>query len=120
MAPAIIQQQPSGNVTTFEPLTTVQSGPVKHHVHTKLNYFKPNEDGSPPAPAYVGKPESYERPVDPVDVVVHDIKDEANKYTLDGTGFQIYNFPSSEKEFIDEEKIKAEYYPETERLLKEA
>lgn len=120
MASAAVQNFTGGHTTSFEPLTTVQSGVTKHHVFTKLNYYKPNDDGSPPAPAYIGKPETYERPIDPVDVTVNDIKGETDKYTLDGNGFQIYTFPSAEKDFLDDEKIKAEYYPETERLLKEA
>jgi hypothetical protein len=69
---------------------------------------------------YVGKPETYERPVNPTNVTVTDIRGDVDKYTLDGQGFQIYNFASAEKDFLDDEKIKAEYYPETERLLKEA
>jgi hypothetical protein len=137
MASAAVQQSAGAHTTTFEPLTTVQSGVTKHHVHTKLNYYKPNADGSPPAPAvrthsvfmcwlsltlrqYIGKPETYERPVNPVDVQVYDIRGETDKYTLDKQGFQIYNFPSAEKDFQDDDKIKAEYYPEVERLLKEA
>jgi hypothetical protein len=55
-----------------------------------------------------------------VDVTVHDIRGETDKYTLDQQGFQIYTFPSAEKDFADDEKIKAEYYPEVESLLKEA
>lgn len=51
MASAAVQQSGGAHTTTFEPLTTVQSGVTKHHVHTKLNYYKPNADGSPPAPA---------------------------------------------------------------------
>lgn len=120
MASAAVQQSSGAHTTTFEPLTTVQSGITKHDVHTTLNYHKPNPDGTPPAPSYVGKPETYQRPTEPVDVTVHDIRGEADKYTLDGAGFQLYNFPSTEKDFLDDEKIKAEYYPETERLLKEA
>lgn len=120
MASAAVENFPGGHTTSFEPLTTVQTGTTKHHVNTHLNYFKANEDGSPPAPAYIGKPESYERPTQPLDVQVYDIKGEVDKYTLDGNGFQIYTYPSAEKDFRDDDKIKAEYYPETERLLKEA
>jgi hypothetical protein len=52
-------------------------------------------------------------------VIVKDISGEESKYTLDSHGFQIYRHASKEKEFVDDEKIKAEYYPETEQLLKE-
>ena len=44
----------------------------------------------------------------------------AHRYTLDSHGFQIYPHTSKEKDFVDDEKIKAEYYPETEQLLKDA
>jgi hypothetical protein len=120
MASAAVDQSTGGHTTTFEPLTTVQTGVTKHHVRTILNYHKPNEDGSPPHATYVGKPETYERPVDPVEVTINDIRGETDKYNLDSNGFQLYNFPSAEKDFLDDDKIKAEYYPETERLLKEA
>jgi hypothetical protein len=91
-----------------------------HHVQTILNFFKANEDGSPPAPAYVGKPETYDRPSEPLATTIHDISGHELDYTLDGQGFQLYYHESKEKEFLDDEKIKREYYPETEQLLKDA
>lgn len=66
------------------------------------------------------KPETYDRPTQPLDVVVKDITGEESKYTLDSHGFQIYHHESKEKEFLDDEKIKAEYYPEIDQLLKDA
>jgi len=119
MASATIQPQ-SGHSTTFEPLTTVPTGSTKHHVQTQLNYYKEAEDGSPPEPTYVGRPETYERPSEPLDVTVNDIRGEVEKYTLDNNGFQIYNHTSTEKDFLDDDKIKADYYAETEQLLKDA
>ncbi|RMZ80624.1 hypothetical protein DV738_g2585, partial [Chaetothyriales sp. CBS 135597] len=115
-------QQAGGHATSFEPITAQapQSGISKHDVKTSLNYYKVPADGSPPAPTYAGKPEVPERPVEPLDVVVHDIRGETDKYTLDGNGFQIYSHESKEKDFLDDDKIKAEYYPETEQLLKDA
>jgi len=89
-------------------------------VTTKLNYFKDNEDGSPPAPSYVGKPETYERPTSPRTVTIHDIRGSEDKYTLDTTGFQVVKHKSAEKDFIDEDEIKSLYYPEVESILKEA
>lgn len=95
-----------------------QSKYQPRHVITSVNYFKDNEDGSAPAPAYVGKPESYERPTTPQSVTINDIRGSEEKYTLDSTGFQIVHHKSKEKDFLDEEKIKDEYYKETEELLK--
>ena len=90
-----------------------------HHINTPLNYYKDPGDGSEPAPTCVGKPETYERPAEPLDVTVHDIRGEEKKYTLDSTGFQIHGHKSAEKDFVDDAQIKAVYYPETEQLLKD-
>lgn len=119
MASAAVQQA-SSHSTTFEPLQVNGTRSRGRDVQTTLNYYKPNEDGSPPEPAYVGKPQSYERPTYPLNVTVHDISPEVEKYKLDKQGFEIYSHESTEKEFIDDDKIKAEYYPETEQLLKDA
>jgi hypothetical protein len=113
-------QQISGHSTSFEPVSNVQTGSAKHHVNTHLNYYKDPGDGSRPAPNIVGQPETYERPTEPLQVIVHDIRGEVEKYTLDGNGFQIYSHKSTEQDFLDDDKIKAEYYPETEQLLKDA
>jgi hypothetical protein len=67
------------------------------------------------------KPETYNnRPVVEKRVTVHDISGEEGKYTLDSHGFQIYKHESAEKDFLDDDKIKAQYYKETEQLLKDA
>lgn len=85
-----------------------------------FNYFKPNEDGSLPAPTYVTKPETYERPVLPQQATVYDIRGSEDEYTLDTKGFQVVKHESKEKDFLDDEQIKRVYYPETEELLKKA
>jgi len=117
-------QQPTGHSTSFEPvntqLKTSSTSQVKHHVHTKLNYYKDPGDGSPPPPSYVNQPETYERPYEPLDVTITDIRGEEQNYTLDKDGFQIYPHKSVEKDFLDDDQIKAQYYPETEQLLKDA
>lgn len=83
-----------------------------------FNYFKDNEDGSPPAPSYVNKPETYFRPSFAQRAVVHDIRGSEDQYTLDTKGFQVVKHESKEKEFLDDEKIQQIYYPDTEELLK--
>src|SRR5271170_666774 len=124
MASAAIQGQ-SGHLTSFEPLeTTVQTTSTAaitnpHHVTTTLNYYKDPGDGSVPPPSYVGKPETYERPVEKLDVTVHDIRGREKLFTLDQNGFQIHVHKSLERDFLDDEQIKAVYYPETETLLKD-
>jgi hypothetical protein len=89
-----------------------------HKVNTILNYFKDDEDGFPPAPSYVGKPETSARPTEPQKTVVHDIRGNESQYTLDTKGFQIVKHESKEKDFFDDEQIKRIYYPETELLEK--
>ncbi|KAL7799255.1 hypothetical protein V8C37DRAFT_367186 [Trichoderma ceciliae] len=92
----------------------------KHDVDTILNYFKDNEDGSPPAPSYANKPETFQnRPIASHKVTIRDVAGEEDKYTLDKSGFQIHRHTSTEKDFADDEQIKASYYAETEQLLKD-
>ncbi|KAK3671634.1 hypothetical protein LTR78_008557 [Recurvomyces mirabilis] len=118
MATAEVQIAPDNTFGHKVELDVQQTKVKKHDVSTELYYYK--DDGHPPAPAIVGKPETYDRPSTTQQVTVHDISGEEDKYTLDSHGFQIYNHASQEKEFRDDNKIKAEYYPETEQLLKDA
>jgi hypothetical protein len=97
--------------------TTNRSGP--QDVDTVLHYFKPNADGSPPHPTFVDRPETYERPSEVHPVTVRDVRGREKDFTLDGNGFQLHRNTASEKEFIDDEKIKSGYYAETEQLLKD-
>jgi hypothetical protein len=121
MATAAVQQP--GSLPTYTPkaaqTSTTVTIPKPQDVETVLNYHKPNEDGSPPHPTYVDRPETYDRPVDPRKVIVHDVSGKEAQYTLDGNGFQFHKHTSIEKEFLDDEQIKAQYYPETEQLLKD-
>ncbi len=66
------------------------------------------------------KPETYVRPYVAEKVTVRDIAGDEGRYSLDSHGFQIYQRQSKEKDFVDDDQIKAEYYPETEQLLKDA
>ena len=87
---------------------------------TSFNYYKDSGDGSPPTPSYVGIPETYERPAETRAAIVHDIRGEEEKYSLDSTGFQIYRHVSQEKTFQEDQEIKKVYYPEIEAILKDA
>ncbi|KIV90571.1 hypothetical protein PV10_07859 [Exophiala mesophila] len=123
MASAAVQH-PQGHSTSFEPLTTqVQENKApesqKHHVQTALNYYKDPGDGSLPPPSYVGKPETYERPVAPLDVQIYDVRGEEDKYDLDSHGFRFVQHESVEKDFLDDDLIKQRYYPEVEQLIKD-
>ncbi|KAG9199374.1 hypothetical protein G6514_008533 [Epicoccum nigrum] len=109
---------------TFDPQTIQStrivgsSGP--QDVYTILNFHKPNEDGSPPHATYIDRPETYDRPVEPHGVEVKDVRGRENEFSLDSNGFQFYKHQSVEKEFLDDVKIKDQYYKETEQLLKDA
>jgi hypothetical protein len=85
-----------------------------------FNYYKDNDDGSPPKPNYADKPGSYEREHISQRLLVHNVRGTEDQYTLDKTGFEFYKHESVEKSFADEEHIIAVYYPEVEELLESA
>ncbi|KAE9972708.1 hypothetical protein EG328_004849 [Venturia inaequalis] len=122
MATAAVQYAPgtpsSGATVLLEKEKRTQEG--RHDVATTMYYYKEADDGSPPAPTYVGKPDNVERPFVGQRVVVRDISGREGEYRLDNHGFQVLKHVSQEKEFVDDGKIKAEYYPEVEQLLKDA
>ena len=112
---------PVGNqVSVTDPASQTKETPKPRDVETVFNYFKDSEDGSPPEPTYVNKPNTYDRPTVQKRLIVHDVRGREDQYTLDTTGFEIYKHESVEKDFLDDDKIKAVYYPETEELLKKA
>ncbi|RYP40356.1 hypothetical protein DL767_001768 [Monosporascus sp. MG133] len=110
-------QFPTTALTTLAPIAKTSAAP--HDVDTVLNYHKPNEDGSPPQPTYVDRPETYERPVDVHPVHITDITGKESDYTLDKNGFQVVPHTAQEKDFLDDDQVRAAYYPETEQLLKD-
>jgi len=87
-----------------------------------LNYFRPPEDGSVPF-NYVEQPPEGQAPRNfgdfDIDVPIKDIRGHESEYTLDKDAFKVVsNLPeSSEREFVDDESIKKNYYPEVEKLL---
>lgn len=89
----------------------------KHDIRTTLNFFKPNADGTPPAPAYIDRPESWERPRDTREVVICDVTGDEGLFSLEHHGFQFVTRASREKEFRDEERIREVYYRDVEELV---
>jgi len=119
-----IERYTQGHGPAFQAKPTLQEKAPSHteklhHVQTTLNYCKDPEDGSGPIPNYVGRPTQSQNQIDAVPVTVTDISGSEDEYTLDGNGFQIFQRASKERDFVDEEKIKTEYYPEIEKLLKD-
>ncbi|EEY22905.1 conserved hypothetical protein [Verticillium alfalfae VaMs.102] len=126
MAAAIVHQIPTGTFGSLQsidnPVQVETSNAPKqsrHDVETSLNYFKPNEDGSPPHPTYVDRPETYDRPFESHKVTVEDISGREAEFSLDSNGFQIHRHTAQERDFLDDDQIKASYYLETEQLLKD-
>lgn len=94
------------------------TAPARHDVHTTMNFFKPNEDGSPPSPAYMARPETFERPPEVHDVLIQDVTGSEDRYSLDREGFQFVPHVSAEKDFMDQDRVKDVYYKEIDELLK--
>lgn len=91
-----------------------------HNVQTTLNYYAEIGDEAPYNYVYeppAGVPRSNVG-TDTKPVEVHDVRGQEDSVSLDKTGFQFVKHTSQEKDFLDEEKIKAEYYKEVEELLK--
>lgn len=83
-----------------------------------FNYYRDSEDGSPPEPTDVTKPQQIQREPISQQLKVFDIRGSEDQYTLDTTGFQIVKHSSVEKDFRDDDQIKSTYYPEMVELLK--
>ncbi|KAI1815695.1 methyltransferase-like protein [Poronia punctata] len=97
---------------------TVAHGTIK----AKLNFSKPPPEGvvafnytdTPPA----GQPQNNLERVQH-EVEIEDVRGRESEYTLDRDAFQIIRgvSESSETSFTDDDSIRANYYPEVERLL---
>jgi hypothetical protein len=82
---------------------------MRHDLSTTLVYY--NEESESDPYAHQGKPING--------VVIEDIGNRTNDFNLDDHGFMLVNQVSKVKDFFDEELVKAQYYPEIEKLLKE-
>ncbi|KAK6201980.1 hypothetical protein LQW54_009193 [Pestalotiopsis sp. IQ-011] len=94
--------------------------PSKHNVATTLNYWDDPGNGSRPTPIVIGKGHiRNERRHKAHSSVITDVSGDEDRFTLDSCAFQYHRHESSEKEFLDDEKIREEYYPECIRLLQD-
>lgn len=98
---------------------SIPRGPVT----ATINYFTPPADGSKPY-QYVDKSPSPDIPQrnytsEPSPTQINDARGRESSFTLDRDAFKILQGvpPSAEKDFIDEESIKKNYYPEVEKIL---
>jgi len=87
-----------------------------------LNYFSPPEDGSTPfnfvEPQPAGQPQRNFGDFD-IQVPIQDIRGHESEYTLDADAFKVVSNlpPSAEKDFVNDDSIKKNYYPEVEKLI---
>ena len=101
-------------------LTTLSQRPLRGAVRASLNYLKP----------IAGKPHTYN--YDPPagvsrqnfeseahSVLIEDIRGREGTFALDRHGFAAIHHRSRETDFIDDDEIKAVYYPESEALLRD-
>lgn len=100
---------------------SIPRGPVT----ATLNYFSAPTDGSKPY-QYIDKSPSADIPqrnftYEPSPTQINDARGRESSFTLDHDAFKILQGvpPSAETDFVDDESIKANYYPEVERLLLE-
>jgi len=99
--------------------------PPRGDVVATLNFYSPPEDGSAPYNLAGDHPPGLPpRNFGSVahDVLIHDIRGKESSFNLDNDAFQIVQNlpPSAEPSFTDDESIQKNYYPEVERLVKEA
>src|SRR6478752_260782 len=91
-------------------------------VTATLNFFNPPSDNSTPYNHVDTPPKGLPQrnfTDNPQPTVIHDIRGHESKYHLDRDAFQVIQDvpPSSEVDFVDDDSIKENYYPELEQLL---
>lgn len=88
---------------------------------SSLIFYSPPEDGSAPFNYVEPQPEGHpQRNYGEFkhEVTVHDIRGRESEFDINVNGFGIVKgVQSEEKEFTDDESIKAKYYPEVEKVL---
>ncbi|KDQ10329.1 hypothetical protein BOTBODRAFT_136848 [Botryobasidium botryosum FD-172 SS1] len=89
-------------------------------VQTTLNFYSPPPSGEKPH-TYLQPGKFRTKNWTPVthDVVIHNARGLEDTFGLDISGFEFVRHESAENEFRDDATIKARYYPEIEKLLKE-
>ncbi|KAJ9605585.1 hypothetical protein H2200_010242 [Cladophialophora chaetospira] len=50
---------------------------------------------------------------------VENLRGSESDYTVDTSGFAVYNYPAQEKAFTDDKQVREGYYPEVEALIRE-
>jgi hypothetical protein len=94
-------------------------GVKPRHVQTTINYYRDPGDGTEHAPSIAGKRSTFNQPSIELDTLVTDITGSEDQFTLDSHGFQLVDSVSRMKVFDNDDRIKEEYYPEVEQLVRE-
>ncbi|MBV8455126.1 MAG: hypothetical protein JO122_00745 [Acetobacteraceae bacterium] len=89
-------------------------------VTTTLHYLQPTAERPV---RYVGEPPpgavAWNGIDDPREVLIEDARGRESEFTLDRNGFTLLRAPSKVRDFYSSEAVKAVYYPEVERLLRD-
>ncbi|GJC85740.1 Aspirochlorine biosynthesis protein N [Colletotrichum liriopes] len=99
-------------------IDTVPRGDVR----ATLNFFAAPSDNSTPYNIINPEgPPGRNYGDNPTEALLHDIRGRESDFNLDHDAFAVIRNlpPSSEKEFVDDESVKNNYYPELEKLLLE-
>lgn len=84
---------------------------------TTLYYYLEVKDGGI-LQTYPGIAYEKRRKHVPHDVTITDLRTVKDDFTLDKNRFQLTKNVSDDKEFLDEERVRKEYYPQCEALIK--
>lgn len=103
--------------TTTSRLSTNGNTSDKDVAHAKLNFYLDPSLGGQTSFA-IGTAGAYRRKFDERPVDVKDARGREGDFNLDTHGFQYHRKACTEKEFVDDDQIKAVAYPETVELLK--
>jgi len=90
------------------------------YVEAELNYLAPVHE----RPRYYAyEPDGADRPFMPLEphrMHIHDLRPVSGELALDRQGFELIEQRSTVRDFWDDDEVRRVYYPEAERILKEA
>jgi hypothetical protein len=99
----------------------LQVKPELDYVLATMNYLDASEAKPRSYIAKAGSGEANRRPRQVThEVAIHDGRAVADRVTLDGEGFALVGHRSRVRDFYDADEVKRVYYPEVERLVREA
>lgn len=84
---------------------------------TTLYYYLEPKDGGI-IQTYPGTAFEKRRKHVPHEMRIHDLRSVKDQFKIDECGFELIDHVSKEKDFTDEEHVKATYYPEVIEMIK--